>query len=469
MPRITTLALVSALAAAACIDPAGETDDQTSSSESSLRWPLPPIIIACPLNPPSVYEPPFINEAPTTSIILHDSDVFWAHNVANIGLTANDEYNFVRNSLATPLGILGTDAWYIGRRAMTLIQMYDLLAPIDSCRAGFYLERLRQLATALLDSRDDKRTTPPYQPVDGLRNQVMAAWGGRQTTSSMWTTSAVIAGLYTYPMAAFARRVATNPSAFGTPYQQDAIRFTTEVMQTYVSFYDELVIADSHGWGYYTVPNSSRPISWNENLSLMKAYTDAAIAADSSLYRSSPATSEWSATLYYMTQEAPRLVARNARFFIENQSIRAWSGDNAPYYFWFHEYDSPATDRVEDTAHAQFALGSLALIYENEGLLNDILYRAGKPERVELGAVIMQRFATTFLRLIWTYDYNNPSLQNVLDKHVDGTGNAYVNQECAGFVPLSRIDPWVWVRCHDSAFKEAYKREDVWAALLRYR
>jgi hypothetical protein len=466
--RTTTLAFVCSIAAAACIDPAGETDDQTASSESSLRWwPPPPRIILCPLDPPSVYEQPFINEAPTASIILHDSDVFWAHKVADIGLTADDEYNFVRNNLASPLGILGTDAWYIGRRAMALVHMYDLLAPIDTCRAGFYLERLRRLASALLDSRDDKRTTPPYQPIDGLRNQVMAAWGGRPTSSAMWTTSAVIAGLYTYPMAAFARRVATNPNAFGTTYQQDAIRFTTAVMQTYISFYDEMVISESHGWGYYTVPNSSVPISWNENLSLMKAYTEAAIAADSSLYRSSPATAEWSATLNYMTREAPRLVANNVKFFIQNLSTRTWSGDNARYYFWNHEY--APTGQVQNTPHAQFELDSLTLIYENQALLDGLLYRAGRPERIGLSASILQPFATTFLRRIWTYNYSNPSLQNVLDKHVDGSGHVYVNQECAGFVPLSRIDPWVWVRCHDSAFKEANKREDVWAALLRYR
>src|SRR5262249_17530925 len=79
--------------------------------------------------------------------------------------------------------------WYLQSRVDSLIQMYDLLASIDTPeardRANVYLERVRQMANAYLKNRDDKRTgfpvvnQSPYPgpPYDTFHHRVMPGWG----------------------------------------------------------------------------------------------------------------------------------------------------------------------------------------------------------------------------------------------------------------------------------------------------
>src|SRR5262249_34919163 len=136
------------------------------------------------------------------------------------------------------------------------------------------------------------------------------AWGSfADDRDNRWNTDVDISGLLEYPMAAFARRVAANPTAFSPQYQQDAIRFTSAVMETYNSFRDEMYLSDTP-WAYYKFPTTystlvcnvsdgtlkhcedyrygaGRAIPWNQNLSFMKVLGEVASAADSSLYRSS--------------------------------------------------------------------------------------------------------------------------------------------------------------------------------------
>src|SRR5262245_37222352 len=65
--------------------------------------------------------------------------------------------------------------WELGRLTSALVQMYDLVAPLDAERAGRCLERLRRIAAALLENRDDKRKSPPIAPADPSRGwRVMA-------------------------------------------------------------------------------------------------------------------------------------------------------------------------------------------------------------------------------------------------------------------------------------------------------
>ena len=99
-----------------------------------------------------------------------------------------------------------------------------------------YLERLGQIAGALLANRDDNRLIPPVDPVEAFRGRVMPAWGGKTADrDNQWNTDPVIAGLFIYPMAAFARRVADNPALYAQ-YKADAIRFITATMETYEAF-----------------------------------------------------------------------------------------------------------------------------------------------------------------------------------------------------------------------------------------
>ena len=255
-------------------------------------------------------------------------------------------------------------------------------------------------------------------------------------------------------------------------------------------------LVDSDTWGYFTVPaaystlqcntgsddiqhacqnyrsTAGQPIAWNENFSMMKALAEAAIAADSPMYRASSDATAWH--LYLGTTEAPLLIAKSFTFFDNHLDAESLS-DGTPIFKWNHQLPLP---RTQDTAHAGFELGSLAVLLDDKIPLDDMLTRNGRSEQVALSTPLFTRFANTFLRLIWHYDYStNPyGVRNILDEKVDGTEqpgldiSTNANEECAGWIPLAQFDPWMWTRCRDATFEVAGAlREDNHAALLRYR
>lgn len=423
----------------------------------------------------------YVGDANDPATILQDSD------------------DFLRKYCASPdaqvadwiAGNFGP-SWGLGAHAAALVQMYDLVAPLAAIdpedQAAQYLDCLRSLAGALLDNRDDKR--PPPQNVEPFRHQVMAAWGGvAADRDNKWNTDPVIAGLFSYPMAAFARRVADSPVRYAE-YADEAIRFITAVIETYGAFQPELHLDDSDPEAYYVVPSGygdllectdeasqaqcegwreaaagKEPIAFNENLSMMKALAEVALAADSALYRGSPdATAE---RLRLATEEVPLLIAKNVAFFVNHLRPETLS-DGTPYFDeWFTQpWSTPHVPSViEDSSHGGFEIGCLAVILDDQIRLNALLARAGRSERVPLSPSFFERFANTFLRIIWHND-------NTLNAKVDGTGDqgGKWNWECAGWIPLAQFDPWVWTRSRDTNyFNTLYLREDNHAALLRYR
>ena len=190
---------------------------------------------------------------------------------------------------------------------------------------------------------------------------------------------------------------------------------------------------------------------------MMKALAEAAIAADSSLYRGSPdATPE---RLQRATQEVPLLIAKNVTFFANHLRSRTLT-DGTPYFEWDHQLPQPRY--IQNTQHGGFELGCLAVLLEDSVRLDALLANAGRSERVALGPPLFERVANTFLRKIWQHD--------VLSENVDGTGDNGYNKECTGWIPLAQFDPWVWTRCRDTIFNgPGHLLEDNHAALLRYR
>lgn len=327
----------------------------------------------------------------------------------------------------------------------------------------------------------------------------MAAWGAYDAElDGKWSDDLYTAGLMSYPMAAFAKRVAANPSAFSASYQQDAVRFTTAVMWTYYSFRTEMHLSSSDSHAYHFSPtaystlvcsnpqtqstclhykgDAGHPESWNENSILMRTLAEASSAANSDLYRNSTDPYK-NTTIFYLTVEAPDLMAKWVQFFDDylnsGDRLRYWSGDNAAYYVWKKKSD-PATaggQEIENTPHAQITIASLAVIYEDKAALDALLAAAGYSETVNVTPEILERFAVDFLRLIWNTDN---TVGDLVDGTADGTPGDNYNQEVGGYVMLSPIDPWVWVRSHDSlaasvGFGYTKWREDNWAALIRYQ
>jgi hypothetical protein len=205
---------------------------------------------------------------------------------------------------------------------------------------------------------------------------------------------------------------------------------------------------------------------------MMKALAEVALAADSPLVRATTDDDIVNASVvFFATNEATRLVAKNFAFFDDHLTTKSWS-DGALYFAWNHQY--VGKPRIQDTAHGGFELGSVAVLYEDMSRLNAILAKVGRSERLTVSAERLGRFATTFLRLVWKYAPNDMSRQNIIAENVDGSGNASydanANVECGGWIPLAQVDPWVWVRARDSVFKyPGCLRVDNHAALLRYR
>jgi hypothetical protein len=484
-----------AVASSACGDPppdeaASSGSDLAISPErggppSSYRPPRPP-------PPPPPADPPlFIGDASSISIIQHDADAFWLQWFEGVDDVGNVQASF--------RGTGSPDFWGLQQRLDALIKMYDLLLPIDRVRAMRYLDRLHAICNVLLANRDDHRS---FAQADPFRGRIMQAWGAyTPDRDNQWNTDPVTSGNFIYAMAAFARRVADNPTLFCQDSLADAVRFTTAAFETYMEFHDELAIGSTTAW--YNEPSAygkllcdevddgvshrckgyrdraGQPIAFNEDLSMMRAMAEAAVAANSTLYRSSPDGSDADIVsalrMYYLTNEAPVVLLKNVQWFHDNLAPNVWS-NGAVYWDW---HSQPGNSWAQDTPHAQYELGSLVAIFELKSRLDAILAASGHSDDVPLDAMV-RGFANTFLLRVWTYDYSDATgvYQNILAGAVDGTGDKSPtknsNVECGGWTTLSQIDNWVWVRCRDSVFKSNfsggnYLRVDNHASLLRYR
>ena len=372
-----------------------------------------------------------------------------------------------------------------GQLTSALVQVYDLVASIEPDQALPYFCRLGAIASAILANRDDKKN----RPLDQSRGRVMKSWGSPTfNRDCRWNTDVSVSGLFLYPMAAFARRVADNPIRY-SQFTDQAITLIDGAFETYEDFQSELHLVDNDPFAYYITPpgystlkcsyggtgcddyrtQASEPlpmssIAFNENLAMMKALADLALAANSNLYRASAnATPD---RLQTATVELPLLIAKNVAF--RNSNLRPkMLGDLTPYYEWDQQLYKA---RAEDTPHAQLELGCLAVILENQVRLNELLANAGRAERVPLDPSMCARFANTFLRIVWS---NNSLSADISGGHGrDGSKNV----ECAGWIPFAQFDPWVWIRARDTVFNPnppnataPNLRVDNHGALLRYR
>ena len=76
--------------------------------------------------------------------------------------------------------------------------------------------------------------------MDAFIGQVMPAWDQRGVGSGyLHHASLEAAGVYCYPIAAFARIVAENPDLHAN-YESDAVAFANAVLQTVAAFSGEL-------------------------------------------------------------------------------------------------------------------------------------------------------------------------------------------------------------------------------------
>ena len=416
----------------------------------------------------------YIGDANDCATIMQDACIFFKSYFA---ATDADEAASVKSYFGpdptAPKGFKFPPYWIFDQCYSGLIQVHDLVAPVDFDTSVVYLQRLGAIAGALLAERDD---IAPYFE-DPFRGRVMPAWGAyTEDRDWKWNTDPSTSGLFVYTMAAFARRVTERPDRYPQLLRDQAVRMITAGIETYEAFRPELHLVEGDPDAFYLSPESystlvcadgnsscesyragaGKPIAYNETLSMIKALAELAPAADSSLYRASADATP--ARLQLATEEMPLVVAKTIAYRVADLHPRTLS-DATPYYEW----DYQDSDGAEDIRHAQFELGCLAVVLEGQLRLNELLERAGRAERVPLAPSMFERLANTFLRIVWR--------DNQLTGTIDGSGGEGNTRECAGWVPLAQFDPWVWTRARDTTFNASSPglRVDNHGALLRYR
>ena len=156
----------------------------------------------------------YISNSNDRATVLADADTFFSGMGYFEDTDAHEAVRFTTyfNNVADVCIKANPDIfWYIGPFPAALIQVYDLVLPLDLDRAATYLTRLGTIAGTLLANRDDKRGNP----ADPFRGRVMAAWGAyTPNRDGQWNTDVVTSGMMVYAMAAFARRVVDRPDLY---------------------------------------------------------------------------------------------------------------------------------------------------------------------------------------------------------------------------------------------------------------
>lgn len=275
--------------------------------------------------------------------------------------------------------------WGTSDRMDALVRMYDVTHDPK------YLQQLRDFVEAALQYREDRR--PDRLPDAFRNNQYVAGWTSKDIDEAgLLRTDEVVSFMYAYPIAAFARIVADDPS-LQAQYGADAVRYANAVAETAWAFmpqmhyradgayfqawvqkldafktmptdaqcdafYNQVVAANPDAdqalldrWAHQR--NSCKnldkiagmPMAHNENLAFDRMLMELYHALDSDLYKASPARSSQGEPLRVLI---PVLVARQQRFFMGHVEL---TGDR---YRW-HYNDEGSTELShgwEDTSHA---------------------------------------------------------------------------------------------------------------------
>ena len=221
----------------------------------------------------------------------------------------------------------------------------------------------------------------------GRNDRHYAAWGAfTPDRDNKWNTDVSTSGLFVYAMAALARRVAERPDRYPQLLTDQDVRMITAAIETYEAFRPELHLVESDPHAFYVLPElystlvcadgnhgcenyragAGKPIAYNESLSMIKALTELAPAADSNLYRASADATP--TRLQLATEEMPLVVAKTIAYRVADLHPRTLS-DGTPCYEWDYE----GSGGPEDIHHAQFELGCLAVVLEGQLRLNELL------------------------------------------------------------------------------------------------
>ena len=383
-----------------------------------------------------------------------------------------------------------------------------------------YLDILRQFIELALQYRDDNyNPTPPYpcsytspfagpKPVDDFRGHVMPGWGATTPDVANFNfDSEVVASLYGYAIATFARIVAEDPTLQPT-YGNDAIRYANAALETAWAFMPQV---DIHQVGnvyeahlsqldiYRTKPSKSDcDTAYNAAKAAMDAANQQAAAAgnppayvqddynrlsqqrtncenlecvagaplahnesgayammmielwrvlDSDFYQHS---NQQAANAGLTRSLFPLLVSRFHRYFTNRTHVV--SDPRGDRLTWHYQDDQPSCVglHAEDANHGAYDIRYLGELRASFDRINSAATSGGEP--IPMTLTQLDQFANTFLEEIAPGANFNGDV-NGTAATADSQGLWEDNADCDGWVYLAVADARAWGVCHDVSLR----------------
>jgi len=379
----------------------------------------------------------------------------------------------------------------IGERMAAMVRMNDLT------HDPRYLDHLHELIAIALQNRDDKHpgfTDPithenfPPRPLDEIRNRSgLPAWGGKEGNGGLHAVDEFVSSLYAYPIAAFARIVAGNPSLQGA-YGNDAMDGANAVLETVNLFLPQIrgrragafieAALTMHD-GYRNKPSASdcqgeydrnmrddpqnrnrwdqickncnnlrkqagHPLAHNENFAFAMVLIELSRVLDSDFYQHSPRRSSNAGSIRGLL---PVIVSRQQRYFVNRLNPSDLRGPvQCQRNVCWHYMDDVAPGvgtHAEDPDHGSLDMFYLGLLRRDFGRLNAAAASSHEPI-----AQPLVNFARTFVE-------NIAAGANI---NHDVAGNAWEpfdkwNNICYGWLDLTWEDARVYQKCHDVSLR----------------
>jgi len=379
-------------------------------------------------------------------------------------------------------GATGTGQWMAA-----MVRMFDLTQDTR------YLDQLHDLIQLTLKFRDDRPLDSGpnvFRPIDQIRNKVgLPAWGGGLADNyGLHSVDEITSTLYAYPIAAFARIVAGNPS-LQTRHGSDAIDYANRVLKTVGFFLPQIhqqrvgnfieamlvhpeeyrnrpTEADcQNAWQHAMNHDPNRKTRWDDarrdcnnkrklagkpmphniNLTFSMVLIELSRVLDTPFYLQSPrraANAESMRDFFFV------LIPRQVRYFTDHlnpQGLRDKYPDSCNQNVCWYYMDHGAEDvgyHPEDTDHGSMDMSFAGLFTRDAARLNAAAKRLNEPFRF----LDLQRFARTFVENIAAgHDFKHDTAGR--------DGEPSDNTLCEGWLELSRADAKVWQVCHDMSLR----------------
>ncbi len=425
---------------------------------------------------------------------------------ATLGVTAADLQAF--NDRSMHQSVRDADVYWAGQRAAGLASgiedsteiMGAMVYMYDLTQDRIYLDHLRDMSHEVLKNRDDRRTAL----ADWFVGRVMPAWGRRTVSfGSLHHADIFSAGLWSYPIAAFARIIAEMQNLeLRTLYEEDAVLFANAVAETLYAFTPSLRTRQAgikrfvHPASYRTVltaaqcdvayaeaaegagPEGSiifekdgakrlktflglchsartiadRPIPHNKAHAFEMAMIETWRAVDSPLHRervSGNVVVDWARGIL------PGDIQATFRWFKSNLRFAGTSARFPEGWLVWNYADDVPKIGIEDTSHGNLSMRYVAVLYRSLDRLNAALLASGQ-EPIDL-SLTRRQLANTFLAKIGT----GLNLAHEVDGRSNKVAPDYYNRTCAGWLDLAQVDVRVYRKCHEVALRIVDVKDDT--------